>query len=128
MGTLNLSANNVAASEPVEITATVSNTGGESGTYRVTFKVNGVTESTRDVLVAAGGNEQVTFTTSQSMPGSYTVDVNGLTGAFTVSGAAAPPEDPGSSATVLNVILVLAGISAGIIAYLIWRRRHYHTA
>ncbi len=55
----------------VTISLVVSNTGGESGSYTATLKVDGVVEGTAEVTVAAGASREVIFTTSKNVAGSY---------------------------------------------------------
>ena len=78
--------------QSVTITTIVANTGGETGTYEVALKINGVVEDTKEVTVHAGFSKEVTFTTVKNVAGSYSVDVNGLSGSFTVK--VAPPVTP----------------------------------
>jgi len=70
----------------------VVNTGGKSGSYEVTLKIDGVVADTKEVTVSAGLSKEVTFTTSKDIAGTYSVDVNGLTDSFVVREAAATPE------------------------------------
>ena len=70
--------------ETVTISVLVANTGDASGSYEVTLKINGVAEATKEATVGAGASEEVTFTTAKDAAGSYSVDVNGLSGSFTV--------------------------------------------
>ena len=80
--------------QSVTISTIVANTGGETGTYEVALKINGVVEATKEVTVSAGANKKVTFTTAKDMAGSYLVDINGLSGSFTVKAAPPPPPPP----------------------------------
>ncbi len=77
--------------ETVTISATVTNSGNASGSYEVTLKINGEVEATKEVTLNAGASEEVTFTTAKDVPGSYSVDVQGLSGSFTVREKPAPP-------------------------------------
>jgi hypothetical protein len=61
----------------------------------VTLKINGVTEATKEITVAGGASEEVVFTTVKDEAGSYSVDVNGLVGLFTVL----EEPEPGSADT-----------------------------
>ncbi|GAJ20606.1 unnamed protein product, partial [marine sediment metagenome] len=76
----------------VTISAIVTNTGGETGSYKVAFKIDGVLEATREVTLSAGATFLLTFTTAKDVAGSYSVDVNGLSGSFTI--VARPPVYP----------------------------------
>jgi len=70
--------------ESVSIMVMVANTGGESGSCNVTLKINGTVEEVKKVTVNAGLSKEVTFITSKDTAGTYLVNVNGLTGSFTV--------------------------------------------
>jgi VCBS repeat-containing protein len=68
----------------VNVSVIATNKGTVKGTYTIQFKVNGVVESTRIVTLAAGAKQYITFYTSKTTAGTYTVDVNGLAGSFLV--------------------------------------------
>jgi hypothetical protein len=82
----------VETQEAVAITVSVANTGGTAGSYSVVLKINGATVEEKSVTLAAGSSQDVSFSVTKEEAGSYSVDVNGLTGSFTVT-AAAPPEE-----------------------------------
>jgi len=81
---LGLSPIEVNIGDEVTISLLVANTGGKSGSYRVTLKINGVVAATKEVTVSAGFSKEATFTISKDIAGTYSVDVNGLTDSFTV--------------------------------------------
>ena len=81
---LKLSPVEVNIGDEVTISLFVVNTGGKSGSYEVTLKVDGVVAATKEVTVSAGFSKEVTFTISKDIAGTYSVDVNGLTDSFTV--------------------------------------------
>ncbi|MBI2288116.1 MAG: hypothetical protein HYU83_03940 [Chloroflexi bacterium] len=107
--------------ESVTISVQVANTGDLSGSYKVTLKVNNVTEADKDITVVGGTTQTVIFTTAKDTDGTYTVNVNGLLGTFTVKTPVVPP-------TPINWWLI-GGIIAGviIIGLVVWqvRRRMY---
>jgi len=70
--------------EVVTIAAKVSNVGDLSGTYTLTLKIDGVVEATKDVTLVGGGFITVTFAVIKDVPGTYAVEVDGLTGTFEV--------------------------------------------
>jgi len=70
--------------ERVSISLIVANTGGELGSYKVTLKINGVVEATKEVTVHAGFSKELTFTTLKDIAGTYSVDIDGLIGSFRV--------------------------------------------
>ena len=71
--------------EDITITANVANNGGQEGTYTAELKLNGKTVDTKEVTLAAGQSQQVSFTVSGMDYGQYEVEVAGLSGEFTVS-------------------------------------------
>ena len=97
-GSLNISPVEVNIGDEVTISLLVTNTGGKSGSYQVTLKINGEVAATKEVTVSAGLSKEVAFTTSKDMAGTYLVDVNGVTDSFVVREAAATPEPESESA------------------------------
>gem|GEM_PF-4139476 len=71
--------------EQATVSVEVSNTGPRSGKADVTLIVNGLVEETRSVKLPAGGRETVTFGISRATPGTYAVEIGGLTGSLVVS-------------------------------------------
>ena len=123
----------VGINESVTIGVWVTNTGDLSGSYKITLKINNVVEASKEVTVNAGAIEKVTFTTAKDVAGNYSVDVNGLSGSFTVKEKPAPPLPPPppppptpSPAPMVNwpVIWGIIGgvIVAGVIIFLVARR------
>ena len=80
--------------ESVSIRILVANTGGESGSCNVTLKINGTVEELKEITVSAGLSKEVTFSVSKTKAATYAVDVNGLTGSFTVKEKPEPPPVP----------------------------------
>ncbi len=98
--------------ETVSITATITNDGGEEGTFTAALKLNGQTVDTETVTLSAGQTKQVSFTRSGLDYGQYDVDVAGLSGTLTVSRA-------------INWWLIIGLIAAiGLIIWgVVWRKR-----
>lgn len=88
---LSISPTQVESGEAVNITLLVTNTGGQPGRYLVILRINGVAEADKEIVLDGGASTEVSFTTSRKAAGSYSVDVNGLTGAFTVKPKPVPP-------------------------------------
>ncbi len=82
--------------ETVNIITLVTNTSGQSGSYEVTLKINGVAEASSQVIIGAGDSALVDFSTTKDTAGTYLIDVNGLTGSFIVKerGEAPPTVTP----------------------------------
>ncbi len=74
--------------EETAIGVLIVNTGDLTGSYELILRIDNVVIVTEDVDLAGGTNQRVTFTTSNDIPGTYTIEVNGLLGTFT---AKAPP-------------------------------------
>lgn len=104
---LSISPGEVYLGQTVSIGVIVINTGGESGIYKVTLKINSVLEATKKVTVNAGSNKEVTFAITKHIAGTYLVDVDGVTGSFTVTEKVLPPVVP---------IVPLIGVIIGVIA------------
>lgn len=64
--------------QPILISVTVKNVGEVEGTYTLKLKINDATESTRDVTLAGGAAETISFKVTIPATGNYTIDVNGL--------------------------------------------------
>jgi len=91
---LNISPLEVNVGGTVTISLLVSNTGGKSGSHTVSLKINGVKEADKSVTIDAGDSETVTFSVTKEEAGSYSVEVDGLKGSFTVAPAPAPVPPP----------------------------------
>ena len=77
--------------EKATISAMLKNTGDLAGTTRVTLKINGVEVSYKNVKLAGDEMRKVSFETVQGKPGSYKVDIDGLSGTFTVKAVPVKP-------------------------------------
>jgi len=74
----------------LNISVLVANTGDESGSYEVTLKIDDVVVATEEVTLAGGASQRVTFTITKDITDTYSVDVSGLTGSFTVKEEVVP--------------------------------------
>ncbi|MBA7481168.1 hypothetical protein ES707_16638 [subsurface metagenome] len=111
--------------EAVTITMLVANIGGESGSYAVVLKIDGVKEAEESVTIAAGESQNVSFSVTKEDPGDYTVAVDGLSDSFTV---VAPEEEakPGINWALIGGIIGGLIVVAGLLYYfLVFRRRAY---
>ena len=126
--------------EEITISVLVTNNGELEDTYIVVLEINGVAEATGYIPLAAGSSLPVTFTIRKDIPGTYIVDVNGLSGTFEVRGTppvappaepaaaspAEPPAEPPASQGETSPALVggiIAAIATGIAVPLVLRRR-----
>ena len=134
-----ISPSEVDVGEAVTISVSIINAGNAAGSYEVTLKINGVVEATEEVTLSAGTSQEVTFTTARDVAGTYTVDVDGLSGSFTVKEKPAPPPPPSAPTPTppappapitpppaVNWPLIggiISGVAAGIAVFLVVRRR-----
>ena len=89
IGGLSVSPAEVNPGDKVSVGASVTNSGDLAGTYPIKLKVNGTSESTQGIAVAGGGSQSVSFTIARDAPGTYQLDINGLSGTFIVRSPAA---------------------------------------
>jgi DNA-directed RNA polymerase subunit F len=84
VSSLSISPETVEPGEVVTISVNVENVGTGTSTYTVNLKIDGTTEESTQLTLAADEDETVTWTVSKTAAKTYDVDVNGLTGSFTV--------------------------------------------
>jgi hypothetical protein len=72
------------AGEPIKITVDLINTGDKAGSYSLAFKVNDVVKVTKSTQLSAGETKPVEANVTESSEGTYTVNVEGLTGKFII--------------------------------------------
>ena len=100
----------VLGSETVSISVEVSNTGTESGCYNVTLKIDGETVDEVEVAFDPGVSESIEFTVEDMEPGSYSVNVNGLTGSFEVKVLPPDKSDPLYLYLAIGAVILLASL------------------
>jgi hypothetical protein len=124
---LNISPQETDIGEAVTVSVLVTNAGELEGSYNVNLVVNGTVVETREVTLA-GGSQEVVFTTSGDEAGSYSVEVNGLEGSFTVREA--PVISTGISGGIVWTIVGLIFGALMVVAIILIivkmvRRRRY---
>ncbi len=83
----------VETGETVTVTATIANTGDISGSYQVTFAIDGEIVATEEIEVAGHTSQEVEFTTTPEKAGTYDLDVNGTVAQVIVRQPTLPPEE-----------------------------------
>ena len=89
----NLTVNPVEAgvSQPIIISANVTNVGEEAGNYSVNLTINGVVKENKTIHLSGGESEIVEFMVTESNEGSYSVKIEGLNGTFIITDMPLPP-------------------------------------
>jgi subtilase family serine protease len=95
----------------VVISAMVANVGEMEGSYTVELRVDKVTVESESVTLAGGASREVSFSVSSEEEGEHTVEVDGVSGSFTVESA---PPQPFFWPVVVVVVAILV--------FLIWVR------
>jgi PGF-CTERM protein len=75
----------------VKITVDVANVGEVEGTYDVELHVDGRLEDSKMVTLSGGETKSVAFTIAEDYAGSYSVEVDGLSGAFEIVSPVSTP-------------------------------------
>jgi hypothetical protein len=81
---LDILPNRVAAGNHVGIVAGLKNNSDNPIQHRIELKINGEVKDYRDIFLAPGGTEEITFMTLTNRDGEYTVDIGGQIGHYTV--------------------------------------------
>ncbi len=123
MSSLGISPSEVKTGESVTITATVNNTSIVTGTYTVSLKLDGTVVDTKQVPLAGGASENVSFTVTKDTAGTYSVAVDGLSGNFTVSAAEEAPTPGATNWALIGGIIGGVIVVAAVVAVILLRRR-----
>jgi hypothetical protein len=98
--------------QEITISLVVTNIGKSGGHYIVELKVNGIPRSSKEVTLAAGGSQKVSFTITADAVGKHRVEVAGLTGEFEVAETVAKPSaSPWVIGVTVSIILALVIVS-----------------
>jgi hypothetical protein len=71
--------------EPITITVNLTNIGDEPGNYMGNLTINNVLQDNQTVLLEGGESTILEFTVFEQTEGTYTVEIGGLTGSFTMT-------------------------------------------
>jgi hypothetical protein len=105
---LNVYPQKASANQPVTITTNVVNTGDQAGSLNVALEINGQMEQSRMVSVGPQATQPVKFTVSRSQPGTYSIDIGGQKGSFTISGTESKPVNTGMIILIGMLVLIVA--------------------
>jgi parallel beta-helix repeat protein len=112
-----ISAKSVTPGTPVTVTADIANKGAVNGIKKVTLYINGQVESAQGVTVNSGSTSKLTFNVSRSVPGDYSVYVDGVpAGSFQVEMVTGS-----DSILIFSISLIAFALAAGMV--MLWRRQ-----
>jgi len=114
-GALIITPDEVNVGEEVTISITVANTSELDGSYEATLKIDDAVVESKQVTVAGGGSEVVSFSISRDTPGVYWINIDGLSGTFEVKVAPKP--------TNWRLIVFITATAIAIVVPLLIRRR-----
>lgn len=104
----------VQVGEPVTAGITVTNVGGCEDRYTLVLKVNGVIEDSREVTLAIGESQEVSFESIRESAGDYSVDINEHTASFVVKG---------TNWTLIGGIICGIVVVGLLVCFLVFRKR-----
>ena len=116
---LSISPNMVGPGESVTIEVEVSNTSDLEGSCLVKLLIDGVEEATQELTIAPGATETVVFTVLRKASATYSVEIDGVAGEFTVTSSPFP--------WALLAGIVAVPVAAVIVVPLFIRRRRRAT-
>jgi hypothetical protein len=119
---LSVSPQQATANQPVTISTNVVNSGGEAGNLSVALKINGQVEQTRMVSVGPQGTQPVKFTVTKAQPGTYTVDIGGQKGSFTILGASSTATSKSDNVVMIAILVFCVLVLIAVVAVLLARR------
>jgi len=83
------------------------------------LRINEVLEEIKDVILAPNAVKAIVFTVTRDEPGTYSIEVNGLTGSFSVKPVPPPAPAPTPPAKPFPWPLVGGIIGGGIVLSLV---------
>jgi hypothetical protein len=110
------------AGQTIAISANMANDGDQAGGYTAALKINGKVEQTKIGPVDGHSAIPVNFTVIKYQPGTYTVDIGGQKGTFTVLAANTTSGQPSSSAIIVIFIMGVLVLSTIVVLMLTFRR------
>ena len=84
VSSLTITPGEVDIGESAAISVLITNTGDLTGSYEVSLEINNTVVETKEVTLAGGDSEPVSFSITKDTAGEYTVNVGGLLGTFEV--------------------------------------------
>lgn len=118
---MNINPQQAYTGQPITISANMTNDGDAVGGYVASLKINDKLEQTKLGTVDGHSAVPVNFTISRSQPGTYTIDIGGQKGTFTV--LAAKTSSSPVSGTAIAFIVILALVASIVVVLMLAFRR-----
>ena len=116
----------IKADQDVTVSVTVTNVGGQSGSYTFSFDVNQTVEGTQTVILDKDASTTAQFTLAKQTLGTYTVEVAGLVSQFIVSEepSSGTPSPSDSDAVPFEYIVAVAAVAAIlVVVFFLFRKK-----
>lgn len=129
LSSLRVNPSEVNVGETVLITVLAANTGELEGDYTVTLKIDESIEKTKEVNLAGGASETVTFAVSWDEAGTHLIEIDNLHGSFIAKEVSSPPTtSPAATPPMIQsgwwlITIILAAVVVAIVVPLTRRRR-----
>jgi len=120
---LNITPKEVQIGNPVSISCTAENIGSETGSKTIELKIGGEVVATREVTLAPGDSEVVSFEVTPDVARTYSVSVDGLHGSFKAT-EVVPPAD----IRVENLEITPSEVKVGEVVTISCRATNYGNA
>lgn len=120
---LTVSPSEAEANQPILISVDVKNTGGEGGTKKLEFNVDGET-ITENVELDSGESETVSLEIVREEAGTYEIKVGGLSKTIEVSTAMVSPSNPNAVVNASVTHQEIKGFGASVAWYRTWVTKH----
>jgi hypothetical protein len=120
---LHISPEQVAPGQQVLISGNIGNSGGQSGSYTAALVITGPDGTTTDsqtVTVSPGAATKVSFTVQKSTPGTYSVNLAGMHGQFTVTGGGSMFGGGLGTGGMIAIVVIILALIIGLVV--IFRR------
>jgi hypothetical protein len=119
---MNINPEQAYTGQPITISANMANDGDVVGGYVASLTINDKLEQTKLGTVEGHSAVPVNFTISRSQPGTYTIDIGGQKGTFTVLAAKTTSGPSVSSGAIVILIMFVLIVSTVAVLMLTFRR------
>jgi uncharacterized membrane protein len=104
--------------EEVTISVKVTNVGGQTDSYLVPLAINQTIEETKTVTLQGGASTTTTFKIIKQTPGTYNIEIAGLTDKFTVGETSSNGGTPSDSFPIEYIAAAIVAVAAILVAAL----------